>query len=408
MQRQTFRVLGWGSLVLGVILVLWGWSGPPTSAPAQPATPTPEPLIPTATPVAQLPTPTPEPLIPTVTPVAQLPTTEPVISTEAPVILTTAEPATPSPTVEAPFILPPEERFRLGISVPARSPQDYDLAALGVGWVMNWNAYATPPVPPGVDFAQTVRVMGGVLTPDAGTLTAVAQANHGALWLIGNEPDVRWQDNVTPETYARLYHEAYRAIRAGDAGANVAPGGIAQPTPLRLRYLERFLAAYQAEFGGPLPAQAWHIHNYMLREERDSWGVDIPPGLPDDQGQLYAVEDSTNLAVFRAQIVFFRAWMAAQGYRDLPLVVSEFGIPMPEEYGFPPERVATYLRETWRFFATATDPALGNPHDGGRLVQRWCWFSMAFQPYPTGDLVDLETGAWTPLGRAWLALVGTR
>ncbi|MEA3396889.1 MAG: hypothetical protein U9R05_05450 [Chloroflexota bacterium] len=390
MQRQIFRVLGWGGLVLGAILVLWGWSGRATSAPAQ------------------LPTPTPEPIVPTATLVAQLPTTEPVISTEAPTILMTAEPSPPVPTVEDPFVLPPEERFRLGISVPARSPQDYDLAALGVGWVMNWNAYAAPPVPPGVDFAQTVRVKDGVLTPDAAELTAVAAANPGALWLIGNEPDVRWQDNVTPETYARLYHEAYSAIRAGDAGANVAPGGIAQPTPLRLRYLERVLAAYQAEFGEQLPAQVWHIHNYMLREERDSWGVDIPPGFTDDTGALYTVDDSGNLELFQAQLYTFRRWMAAQGYRDLPLVVSEFGIPMPEEYGFPPERVATYLRETWRFFATATDPALGNPHDGGRLVQRWCWFSMAFQPYPTGDLVDLETGAWTPLGRAWLALVGTR
>jgi len=324
-------------------------------------------------------------------------------------VLATVTPvATLSPTVAVPFILPPEERFRLGISVPVRSPQDYDLAALGVGWVMNWNAYAAPPVPPGVDFAQTVRVMGGMLTPDAGTLTAIAAANPGALWLIGNEPDVRWQDNVTPETYARLYHEAYNAIRAGDAGANVAPGGIAQPTPLRLRYLERFLAVYQSEFGEPLPAQAWHIHNYMLREERDSWGVDIPPGFSEDQGQLYAVDDSGNLEIFRAQIFSFRAWMVAQGYRALPLVVSEFGIPMPEEYGFPPERVATYLRETWNFFATATDPALGNPHDGGRLVQRWCWFSMADPVYATGNLIDLETGAWAPLGRAWLALVGTR
>ena len=311
--------------------------------------------------------------------------------------------------VEEPSVVSPEGHFRFGISVPARSPLDYDLAALGVGWVMNWNAYAAPPVPPGVEFVQTVRVKGGVLDPAAGTLTAVAAANPGALWLIGNEPDVRWQDNVTPETYARLYHEAYSAIRAGDAGANIAPGGIAQPTPLRLRYLERVLATYQAEFGGAaLPAQAWHIHNYMLHEERDSWGVDIPPGLPDDQGQLYGVEDSGNLEIFRAQIISFRAWMAAQGYRALPLVVSEFGIPMPEEYGFPPERMETYLRETWHFFATATDPALGNPQDGGRLVQRWCWFSLADPHYSTGNLVDLDTGAWTPLGRVWLSLAGPR
>jgi hypothetical protein len=289
--------------------------------------------------------------------------------------------------------------------VPIGAPRDYDLNALSVGWVMNWRAYAAPPVPAGVDFAQMVRMKGGALSHDPATLTAIAGANPSALWLISNEPDVRWQDNVTPETYARLYHEAYGAIKTGDPGAVVAAGGIAQPTPLRLRYLDRVREAYQAQFGVPIPVDAWQIHNYMLREKRDSWGVDIPPGFSEDTGVLYSVDDSGNVEAFKRQIVTFRQWMAARGYQGLPLLVTEFGIPMPEDYGFPPERVAQYLRETWRFFATATDGSVGHPNDGNRLVQRWCWFSMAAPTYPTGDLVDLETGNWTPLGLAWLEWV---
>jgi hypothetical protein len=302
--------------------------------------------------------------------------------------------------------VPPAERFRIGVSLPYGTGAGYDLRALHVGWVMDWQVRAAPNLPPGVDYAQTVRMKGGVLSPPAATLTAVAAQNPGALWLISNEPDVRWQDNVTPETYAQLYHEAYVAIKAGDPGAVVAAGGIAQATPLRLRYLDLALQAYQNAYGAPLPAQAWHIHNYMLREERGSWGVDIPPGIPDDTGVLYGIDDSGNLAAFRAQIYDFRRWMAARGYGGQPLVISEFGVPMPEDYGFPLERMTTFLRETWRFFLTASDPGLGDPSDGGRLVQRWCWFSMGYPDYPTGNLVDLETGAWTPLARAWMAYVG--
>ena len=40
---------------------------------------------------------------------------------------------------------------------------------------------------------------------------------------------------------------------------------------------------------------------------------------------------------FQQNIIDFRAWMAERGYGDKPLMVSEYGILMPAEYGFPPE-----------------------------------------------------------------------
>jgi hypothetical protein len=307
----------------------------------------------------------------------------------------------PSPTG---FVVPQYERFRLGISLPDGATGGYDLSTLRAGWVMDWAARSSPALPPGVTYMPTVRMSGGKLSPAAPTLTAVAAARPGSTWLISNEPDVRWQDNVDPQTYARLYHEAYTAIKAGDPSAVVAAGGISQPTPLRLRYLDLALQAYQAEFGAALPAQAWHIHNYMLHEERDSWGVDIPPGIPDNTGVLYSVDDSGNLDAFRAQIYAFRRWMAARGYGGQPLIVSEFGVPMPVDYGFPPERMAEFMRETWRFFLTAADAGLGDPSDGGRLVQRWCWFSMYYGVYPTGNLIDAN-GNWTSLGQTWISYV---
>lgn len=284
----------------------------------------------------------------------------------------------------------------------------FDIAPLRLGWYLDWRAQAELVGGDDLEYARMVRLGGGALVPAAPTLADIARRNPGALWLIGNEPDVKWQDNVTPADYARLYHEAYTALKRADERAQVAIGGVTQPTPLRLRYLDAVLEAYRKQFGAPMPVDVWNVHNFILREERGSWGVDIPPGFPDDRGRLYEISDSANLAAFKEQIIEFRRWMAERGFRDYPLIVSEYGIPMPEDYGFPPDVVAAFLTATFDFFLTAADPALGHPADAHRLVQRWCWYSLSDTVYPTGNLFDPQTGAITPLGRAWAAYVQGR
>ena len=243
------------------------------------------------------------------------------------------------------------------------------------------------------------------MQPNAEAIAGIARASPGSLWLVGNEPDVIWQDNVEPAAYARLYHDAYAAIKTADPTAQVAIGGVSQPTPLRLRYLEAVLTAYREQFGMEMQVDVWNVHNFILREERGVWGVDIPPGIPDDRGMLYGIEDSGNLDIFRRQIVDFRRWMAQRGYQDRPLIVSEYGIPMPADYGFPPERVVAFLTGTFDIFLTAADPALGYPADGYQLVQRWCWYSLADTTYPTGNLFDPQTGGMTAVGERWRAYV---
>jgi hypothetical protein len=252
-----------------------------------------------------------------------------------------------------------------------------------------------------------IRLSGGVLRPNAEEIAEIAQANPGSFWLVGNEPDVIWQDNTEPETYAWLYHDAYTAIKGADPTAQVAIGGVSQPTPLRLRYLDAILEAYRQQFGTEMPVDVWNIHNFILQEKRGSWGVDIPPGLSDDEGMLYEVDDSGNLDIFRQQIVDLRRWMAQRGYQDTPLIVSEYGILMPEDYGFPPERVAIFMTSTFDFFLTATDPALGYPEENYRLVQLWCWYSLddSADHYPTGNLFDPQTGNMTTVGEAWAVYV---
>jgi hypothetical protein len=403
---RWLRGLGWLLILAGAALVFAALSRPsplptpvpaPSPSPMAPASPTPEPLVPTRTPLV--------PAMPGFTPTASA-----AVSTGTTATPHAATTVPPVPTATARITdhasrFTYQNRFRWGVGVAIGPISRYNIDPLRLGWYLDWRARADPPRPGGLEYVQMVRLKGGVLRPDAETLAAIARANPGSLWLVGNEPDVKWQDNVEPAAYARLYHQAYTAIKGADPTARVAIGGVSQPTPLRMRYLEAVLAAYREQFGAAMPVDVWNVHNFILREERGSWGVDIPPGLPDDRGILYEIDDSGNLEAFRRQIWDFRRWMAAQGYGGWPLIVSEYGIPMPEDYGFPPERVVAFLRGTFEFFLTATDPALGDPADGYRLVQRWCWYSLDDTTYPTGRLFDPQTGAMTVVGEGWASMV---
>jgi len=252
-----------------------------------------------------------------------------------------------------------------------------------------------------------IRLSGGEPTPGEEALRASIPSFPGALWLIGNEPDVRWQDNVEPDAYAEAYHDLYAVLKSSDPTCRVAIGGVSQPTTLRLRYLDAILAAYRARYGEAIPVDAWNVHNFILREERDSWGVDIPPGLSEDTGALREIADHDSMAIFRQQIVDFRRWMKANGLQEKPLIVTEYGILMPNDYGFPEERVERFMRETFAYFESAVDLDLGMPADGYRLVQRWCWFSLADTRYPTGNLLSAD-GALTPLGKAFAGYADRR
>jgi hypothetical protein len=150
-----------------------------------------------------------------------------------------------------------------------------------------------------------------------------------------------------------------------------------------------------------MPVDVWNVHNFILREERGSWGVDIPPGISVDQGRLFEIEYHDSLEIFRQHILDFRQWMKDRGEREKPLIVTEYGIVMPSEYGFSHERVRDFMYATFDFLMTATDPDLGYLPDDDRLVQRWCWYSLSDTVYPTGNLFDPSTGQITPLGLAY-------
>lgn len=300
-----------------------------------------------------------------------------------------------------PSPLTDQQRFGF-VSTSWDWPEEFDVGQLNAGWYVDFTR--TEPVPSGMQRALVIRLSPGyTIRPDR--LGPLVDRNPGAIWLIGNEPDCIWQDNVLPEEYASTYHSLYTFLKGRDATSQVAAGGIVQPTPLRLEYLNRVLAAYQARYGRSMPVDVWHIHNAILNEERGSWGAEIPPGLDAAAGEIRTIDDNDNLQIFEAQLWAFRQWMADHGYTGYPLIVTEFGVLMPSAYGFDTQRVNAYMSATFDFLQSATDRALGDPSDEYRLVQRWAWFSLdvpAWNPITgvgfNGNLFDPETTEITSHG----------
>ena len=253
---------------------------------------------------------------------------------------------------------------------------DYAIDTLGIGWYYNFDFTAQPSAPPNAVYVATVYA------PVNGYKTATAQfaqAHPGLLWFIGNEPDNGGQTNMTPQAYAIGYHDYYALLKAADPTAQVAIGGVTQPSLLRIRYLETVLKAYTLLYGAPMPIDVWTIHGYIMPENCSS-GAGYPVGISDfsgAQGCEYWPKHG-DLATFKAQLINFRQWLKAQGYGDKPLIVSEFGILLSAAFGYDGNRVATYMLQAMDWMLTYGDCAIGLLADDCRLVQQFAWFSVNF------------------------------
>ncbi len=311
------------------------------------------------------------------------------------------------------------EQDRFGINVTSlygKRISDYDAARVHVAWYLDYVTQENPLEPAGIEYVQTLSARGfdPVSAPvDVAAIGRLVAANPGSLWILGNEPDrADYQDSQPPDHYAVFYHDAYVAIKRRDPTARVAPAGIVQPTPLRLRYLDAVLDAYIARYGGRMPVDLWTVHNFILPEVAGDWGADIPPGMEAyaDEGIPYELDDHDRLDIFAEQIVAFRRWMAARGYRDKPLILTEYGILMPPILGFDTPRVRAFMLGSFNYLRTAVDAGAGYPADGNRLVQAWAWYSLNDRVYDmttgegyNGNLFDHDSGAITPLGRSFSA-----
>ena len=293
----------------------------------------------------------------------------------------------------SPFAVPAGEsdtlytkRQRFGVSVarsftgipdfPGHPTSFFGVEDLGFGWWSDWSWDLSPWTTDDIEFAQ---VISGKPRPK---LEEAVRANPGSLWIIGNEPETRGQGEFYPWEYAEMYHDLYYFVKGLDPESRVAIGGVVMPSPLRLKWLDICLDHYAITYGEPMPVDVWNIHVQILQERRDDWGCGIPFGLDDQEGLLYEIIDNCDPYIFKQLVRDFRRWMYARGEGDRPLIISEYGVLMPSSYLPRGDRsVLDFMEITFDFMLSERDPVIGYAADGGRLVQRWMWFSLNFPFY---------------------------
>jgi len=294
---------------------------------------------------------------------------------------------------------------RFGITSPLGS-DGYPIAVLGVGSYLDWGAVTNPVLPDGVEYIRVLRLRDDLYLQTLANLPAWIQANPGSVWVVGNEPDTTFgdQDELLPEVYADRYYEVARIIRRLDRTAQIAFGSIVQPTPIRMRYLDRAWNQLVAVAGGSNAASRlidiWSIHSFILNEESGfSWGTGIPPGFENDFADAVIIDldhiDYTySIAIFQQRVVAFRSWMAEKGERDKPLWITEYGSLFPpidppgvDYVNVGDVETYDFMLATFDFLLGASDDQSGLPSDANRLVQRWFWYSLNEHRYNFGGTV---------------------
>ncbi len=349
------------------------------------------------------------------------------------------------------------------IGTPSKSAEFAPVIRTRQNFIDHDNNPQTPPVrdnsyrfePPLSDF---YRNNNGTLLEGMGS---IIRKYPGGYWIVGNEVDVdnAAQDNIMPELYAQAYHDAYYYIKGIDQSAKVAIAGLSMMTPGRLQYLSIVWDTYRSLYGHDMPVDIWNMHLYILEERMpgnpNDYGdgkialgtdpalaklssggdaqycpakgaADIPANDP--RPDVYCRAEHDSVRIFREQVYALRQWMKDHGQQNKPLIITEFGILYPNtdlnpdgtcnflldehQQCFNPTRVTTFLRNTMQFLMNTTDPNLGYPADGNRLVQQWLWYSLItgeessggssnllradFSQFPAGD-----PAALTAMGEAF-------
>ena len=196
------------------------------------------------------------------------------------------------------------------------------LSKLGVSWWYNYGS--TPTNPTGANKVLLVRTNVPALS-SADLQAMAATASPGAYWMIGNEPNVPGQDDVSPAAYAQLYNYYATAIKQLDPQAKLVAANILNWSTTCLNcggftsgqsWVAGFLQEYQNRYGGPPTVDVWGIHAYII-----------------DWGSLPMV--NSDLAV--QQIDGLRAYLdSLPAQANKPIWLTEFGVI----WGYPGLQVA--------------------------------------------------------------------
>ncbi len=205
------------------------------------------------------------------------------------------------------------DRYGVIISGASDSVVRNNLNTLQMGWWYEFTGSDTNPA--GYNKVLLIRTPQDGLPKSASELRAMTTKNPGAHWMIGNEPNVPGQDDVTPSRYAELFNYYATNIKAMDpnaklVGPNVlnwddtcsACGGFTSGH----EWTSSFRSGYQTRYGAEPPIDVWGIHSYYI-----NWGklpmVDYQISIK----QLTAMREYLN---------------AISAHATKPIWITEFGV----------------------------------------------------------------------------------
>ena len=203
------------------------------------------------------------------------------------------------------------EGGRYGVAYTGPGDVGEAMNAMGIRWYLDYTAEVQG-IPPGC--SKAIKVSSKALMSED-EVRRVAHARPGSYWIIGNEPNVPGQDDLSPDSYAENFRYYQPVIKSADPTAQiVAPeilnfdytctgcGGFDQGRS----WVEDFRESYRERYGAEPPVDVWSIHTYDLNWEK------LP--MVDHQVQVQ-------------QIAAFRQYLdAALEHRGKPIWLTEFAI----------------------------------------------------------------------------------
>jgi len=283
--------------------------------------------------------------------------------------------------------------FGVVLAGPSTDDPRYAAAAVQALHAGSWYAFGAGDL--GIP-GQAAVVRPGV---DFGQLAARAQANPHQAWLIGNEPNVPGQDDLSPSDYADFLHQAAQAVKGADPTAQIigpnvlnwdrtcggCGGGLRASGHA---WSDQLLSIYRQRYGA-LPLTAWGIHSYTL-----------------DWNHLPMIDAAGN----QADLAAARSWLSGSAL-GIPLWLTEFGVV----WGYDGMRqgpdgkyapVGSFRDDLAGAYLDSMLAWLASPGSG---VDRWFLYATTPPPEPfataSGGISLLQPGSLKPtdLGQRYRA-----
>ena len=198
-----------------------------------------------------------------------------------------------------------------GVAISDTSSLEYDLGLMGSEWYLDYSI-DTYSIPSGCNKALKLKVNAA---PSDKDIMASAQARPGSYWIIGNEPNVPGQDEITPEEYADAFQKLRTKIKEVDPSARIVAPEILNFNTTCVacsgfdsgkQWLEDFRTSYRNKYGLEPPIDVWSVHTYDL-----NWGK-MP--MLNYESQIQEIKD-------------FREYInTIPEYKNSPIWLTEFAV----------------------------------------------------------------------------------